>query len=402
MKRFPKIFLTFFLLFSFVLAQKPYVILISFDGFRWDYPNRGITPAFSEIAGEGVHALSLQPAFPSKTFPNHYSIITGMYPEHHGIIANIFPDPVTGEIYKLSDHNAVQDSRWYIGEAFWQTAKRNGIITASYFWPGSEVNLEYRRPDYYKEYDKGTPYKSRIDSLIEWLKMPANKRPRFNTIYFRETDDIGHGYGPNSPEINIAIAQMDSLLIYLRNGLRSTLVKDSVNLIVVSDHGMTDVSLKKSVNIEKKINNPEVLIVGNGPVMMITPPQDDINKVYSLLKKNENHFKVYKKEDVPDFYHYNESMLISPVVLIADLGWSLIDNKIENGSWGDLKGNHGYDNHQIDMHGIFYACGPLFKQNYVSGTIWNIDIYPLLCKIYGIGAAPGIDGKLERIGFILK
>jgi len=171
-----------------ISAQQPYVILVSFDGFRWDYLNRNITPNLENIRETGVSASSLRPTFPSKTFPNHISIITGMYNDHHGIISNYFKNPFTNEVYKLGNNSAVKDPKWYRGEAFWETAKRQGIKTASFFWPGSEVTDINRRPDYYKTYEHKKSYKERVDTVITWLKIPQEERPHFLTLYFDAAD----------------------------------------------------------------------------------------------------------------------------------------------------------------------------------------------------------------------
>jgi len=210
----------FLITLTFLFAQDhPYVILVSFDGFRWDYSERGITPNISEMKRNGVHAVSLKPSFPTKTFPNHYSIISGMYPENHGLIFNSFFNPINNQEYSLGDTSAVRDSEWYLGEAFWETAERNGIKTASYFWPGSEMNLDYRRPSYYKKYEHNKAYRDRVDGVINWLKLPAVERPRFITLYFHDTDSYGHSYGPNSVEVNHSIIRLDSLIGYLKNQL---------------------------------------------------------------------------------------------------------------------------------------------------------------------------------------
>jgi predicted AlkP superfamily pyrophosphatase or phosphodiesterase len=194
-----KILSLFLFLFTIqILAQqKNYTILISFDGFRWDYPNRGLTPNLEFIKENGVQALSLQPCFPSKTFPNHYSIVTGLYPENHGIIANSFTTPFNKQRYSLYD-STPRITMWYKGEAIWETARRQGVISASYFWPGSELNLEYRRPNYSKKFIYTTPYDDRINGAMEWLQLPYDKRPHLIMLYFDATDTSGHNYGPNS------------------------------------------------------------------------------------------------------------------------------------------------------------------------------------------------------------
>jgi predicted AlkP superfamily pyrophosphatase or phosphodiesterase len=401
MKKFLPIFCLFILFAIDINAQKPYVILVSFDGFRWDYLSRNISPNLEKIREDGVSALSLRPTFPSKTFPNHISIITGMYPSHHGIILNNFRDPWGKITYKMSDTNTTREGRWYLGEAFWETAERQGIISASYFWPGSEILLSYRRPTYNEKYVHTRPYETRVDGVINWLKLPQNKRPHFITAYFHETDTQGHDFGPNSPQLNDAIKRLDGIAGYLFKKLDEIKMRDSVDVIILSDHGMTDVSNQRIINTEKIIDDPSCKIYDDGPVQLIDAPKNKINSVYASLKKNENHYKVYLRDEVPQYFHFSDSPFISPVVVIADPGWTLITNKA--GEWLDKqKGNHGYDNNQLDMHGIFLATGPDFKKGYRTGTLWNVDIYPLLCKIFGIYPRTNIDGKLERIEFILN
>ncbi|MCX7797840.1 MAG: ectonucleotide pyrophosphatase/phosphodiesterase [Melioribacter sp.] len=380
-------------------SQKPYVLLISFDGFRWDYLNRGITPNLNKICEEGVHALSLKPTFPSRTFPNHISLITGLYTENHGIIGNHFADPYHSLIYKLSDTISVRDGRWYLGEAFWETAERNGIKTASYFWPGSEIKIPYRRPSYFKYYNHNTSYKEKVETIISWLKLPPYNRPHFITLYFHEVDTYGHDFGPNSPEVNKAIQYLDSITGNIFNELAKINMKDSVNVIIVSDHGMTTTSNEKAIDIENFIKNYNCRIVYDGPIAQIEPAPQNRKEVFDILKKNENHFKVYLKEEIPDYYHFKAHPFISSIIAIADLGWSFVTGSKKNFT---AKGDHGYDNNQLDMHGIFIAKGPLFKKNYKTGTLWNIDLYPLLCKIFNISPRSNIDGKLERIEFILN
>ncbi len=387
-------------------AQKPYVLLVSFDGFRWDYLNRNITPNLENFYKEGVRALTLQPVFPSKTFPNHISIITGMYPENHGIITNKFENTYTHEYYKLSDREEVRNAKWYLGEPFWVTAKRNGIRTASFYWPSSSVSDSSKAPDIYKLYDGSVPYNSRVDTVVSWLQMPYKKRPHFITLYFSETDTYGHKYGPNSSEINKAIKDLDNVSGYLFSLLKKIGMYDSVNVIILSDHGMTEIFKDKIINVQKKyLSNYNVKYSNAGPLMMIEPQKNQLKEVYNILKKNEFHFKVYKKKDVPEYLHFSKNPFIYSLVLVADLGWSLVDNSTYEmfaGNKNDNKGNHGYDNHLLDMHAIFIARGPAFKNGYVTGTLRNIDIYPLMCKIFGINPDHKIDGKLERIEFILK
>ncbi len=392
------------LLLTSIFAQsQPYVLLVSFDGFRWDYLNRDITPNLDKVIEDGVRASSLRPIFPSKTFPNHLSIITGMYAENHGIIFNRFEEISTGEIYQLSDTGAVRNPNWYKGEAFWTTAERNNITTASFFWPGSELNDKNRRPTYYKHYEHNLPYRERIDGVIDWLQLPQSERPHFITLYFHDTDSYGHEFGPNSPEINQSIQRLDTLVGYLNSELSKIGMKDSLNIIFVSDHGMTEINTTRTINVENILEGLDHKLGGSKPVAMIEPSIDDYDSVYARLKRNQVHFKLFTKENMPKYYHFNKNKNIYSLLLVADLGWSIVDNKqILNMSKYASKGNHGYDNNEIDLHGIFSAVGPNFKTGFRTGTLWNIDIYPMLCKIFNIPTNQNIDGKLERIEFLLK
>ncbi len=404
MQKFYKLllFALFIITISISAQPKEYVILVSFDAFRWDYLTRGITPNLDKVVKEGVNALSLRPCFPSKTFPNHISIATGMYPENHGIISNDFIDPFTSEKYKMSDTITTRQSKWYKGEFIWETLERNGIRTASYFWPGSEITLKERKPSINKNYIHKFPFKNRIDSVITWLQLPENVRPHFVTLYFDDVDTYGHKFGPNSPEVNAAIKRVDSLAGYLIKQIDKIGLTDKTNIIFLSDHGMTEISNDKMINVQAFLDGYKIKMINDGPVMMINTVPAEREKVYEILSSKE-HFTTYKKEDLPDYFEYNKNPFIGDLVLVADLGWSLADNKsMSKIEEYDGKGNHGFAKDELDMHGFFAAKGPSFNSNFRTGTIWNIDIYPLICKIFSVTPRSNIDGNLERIQFLLK
>lgn len=382
----------------------PYTILLSFDGFRWDYSQRGITPTLDMIAKNGVSAISLQPCFPTKTFPNHYTIVTGLYPQNHGLISNNMYDPFYNDFFSLGNRSAVENSRWYKGEAIWETARKQGIKTASFFWPGSEVDIDYRRPDYFHYYEHKRPYPERISGVIEWLKLPDAERPKFITIYFDAADTDGHIYGPDSDSINNTITNLDSLLNTLIHQLKEIKLLDSTNIILVSDHGMSNVSSERIINIDELLRGMNYRNVESGPLMFIYPAADQKQLIYSTLKQKESHYRVYNKDNLPEHYHLSSSHLLSEIFVVAYPGWSLVTDKIKERYQGKNfeGGDHGYDNYHLDMHGIFHAIGPSFKKGYRTGTVQNIDIYPLLCKILNIKPRQNIDGKLERIQAILR
>jgi len=390
--------LTFLCIRPGLAQEKPYVILISLDGFRWDYGSRGITPNLQDMAENGVQALSLQPVFPSKTFPNHLAMITGMYPENHGIILNNFSDPFTGRRYALRDRKAVQDARWYTGEALWETAERQGVICASYFWPGSELNLSYRRPTYFQYYDYLRPYRERVQGVLKWLQLPPADRPHFLTLYFEATDTQGHRFGPDAPETNHAIARVDSMIGLLRQGIAKLGMTGQVNVIVVSDHGMTAIDSTRQIHLDKTLGEIRCDIEERGPLMLLRPRNRSVDEVVHVLSQNAFHYRVYKREEIPKDFHYSHNSLIPPILVLADMGWSLVTDKLPVRG----KGTHGYDANHLDMHGIFYASGPAFKHGYRTGTLRDIDIYPLICKILGVMPRQNIDGRLERIECVLQ
>lgn len=265
------------------------------------------------------------------------------------------------------------------------------------------MQLDYRHPTYVEYYEHDRPYEQRIEGVINWLTLPEEKRPHFITLYFDATDTYGHKYGPDSEENEEAIKNLDSMIGLLFKKLEEINLRDKTNVIVVSDHGMASVDKQRIINLKKMLNGFEFKIQGNGPVMMIDCGAGDVEKIYAALKANETDFSVYLKENVPDYFHFSNHPFITPIVVIADVGATLMSGMAEGLYFKFLsKGNHGYDNHHLDMHGIFFATGPAFKKGYRTGTLWNIDIYPLLCKIFKISPRNNIDGKLERIGFILQ
>lgn len=377
----------------------PYLILISFDGFRWDYGDRGLTPNLQKLADTGVRALTLKPVYPSKTFPNHYSIVTGMYAENHGLIANNFDDPFKNTRYSNRDTTAVRDGKWYLGEAFWETAERQGVRCASYFWPGSELDLDYRRPTYYQQYVHDRVYAERVMGVLAWLALPEKQRPRFITLYFDAVDTQGHRYGPDAPETNQAIALVDSMLGLLMAGVERLGLAEQMNYIVVSDHGMTPVDNEHLINVAPLLGEIECDFEDRGPIMFVTPKSHSVQETAERLRRHAKHFRVLTRDTMPDFLHFSASPLIPPIVLMPELGWQLISDVQQPMTY---KGNHGYENHLLDMHGIFYAAGPAFRRGYRTGTLNVVDIYPMLCRIFDVMPRQNIDGELQRIGYVLQ
>ncbi|HGY57431.1 MAG TPA: alkaline phosphatase family protein [Caldithrix abyssi] len=385
--------------------KRPYVILVSIDGFRWDYLDRDIAPNLQALAKEGVRALTLQPAFPSITFPNHYTIVTGLYPQNHGLIDNVFRNPFNNKRYSMYKNETVRDDYWYGGEALWVTARKNGVKSASYFWVGSETNLPYKHPDYFKYYDGSVSHKSRVDEIVRWMQLPAGQRPRLLFLYFSDVDTWGHRGGPDSPELNRAVAKVDSAIGYLRSRLAQIGKTDSVNIIVVSDHGMTSTRGKKMIALEELFDIDRYPADGHDAVAHIyTQNARETRNLYKQIKKKEDGFRVYMREEMPPYWHFSKHPYIGNLVLVADLGNIIVktlDQKRKRESRKPL-GMHGYDNFSLDMHGLFVAAGPAFKQGYRTGTVQNVDVYPLICKILNLIPNQKTDGRLERVEAVLK
>ncbi len=382
-------------------SEKPYVLIVSLDGFRWDYLNRGITPALKSIEENGVRALILQPVFPSKTFPNHYSIVTGLYPQNHGIIHNRFIDVKTGEMYRLGDSTAVRDDKWYHGVSLWTLLQQNGIKTASYFWPGSEVHKAH--PTYFKKFDKTIPREQRIEGIINWLKLPEKERPHLLLLYFCDTDTKGHHFGPDSKELNDAVKFLDNKIAYLQKRLKEIDMFNKINLIILSDHGMTKISNDRIVDLSPIIEKYGIEYSGSSPVVSLYPKNEIEKKaVMNELKDKERGFTVYSKNSVPGYYHYTEYKLLGDILLVAEKGYTIILKQKARRFRLTKKGNHGYDNHLLDMQGIFLAHGPAFKRKYITGQLRNIDIFPLVCRIMKVSQPQKIDGNINCIDFILR
>jgi predicted AlkP superfamily pyrophosphatase or phosphodiesterase len=377
---------------------KNYVVMVSMDGFRWDYNKVYNTPNLNKLAEEGLKADRLIPSFPTVTFPNHYSIATGLYPDHHGLVNNNFPAPELGLYYRMGDRTAVENPAFYGGEPIWITAENNGILSASFFWVGSEAPVKGKHPTYWKKYDESITYEQRIDTVIKWLSYPPEKRPGFITLYFDEPDATSHDYGPVSSKTENVVERLDSLIGVLRLKLSALPFSDRINLIVLSDHGMESISPDKYVNLKSLV--PERMIAslfGGNPVYTINAAEGKKDSVLYLLNRGKG-LKAYDKSEVPARLHYGTNPRIQEIVVIADSSWS-IGTRPDGSSY--MGGAHGYDNANSDMHAIFYAAGPAFKKGYSFSQLNNIDIYNLICRILKITPAKN-DGDPDHIKQILR
>ncbi len=379
-------------------APRPYVVMLSLDGFRYDYQGKANTPALDSITKYGVKAKSLQPCFPSKTFPNHYTIATGLYPGNHGIISNSFYAPRLKQYYSIGNRSKVENGKFYKGEPIWVTAEAQRVKTASYFWVGSEAKIKGYRPTYWKRYNHKFPYMQRADSVINWLKKPYAQRPKLITWYLDKTDGAGHIYGPESNEVANTISMLDSVIGYFLNQVKTLNIKDSVNFIIVSDHGMSTIDTNKTVCLSNYIKPNWVdTVLGANPFVLVYAAKNCADSIINNLKGVKG-VNAWAKNDIPERFNLKQSNRVPQVVVVADTGWNIRANpnhKIYS------RGTHGYDNTFTDMGGIFYAIGPEFKVDYNAGQLYNTDIYNLIAKLLNIKPAPN-DGKQERIFHVLK
>ena len=379
-----------------------YTVIISLDGNRWDYADYYDMPFSDSLAAVGVKAR-MEPSFPSSTFPNHYTMATGLVPDHHGIVNNSFWNPDTQHGYAIRDPEARFDPRYYLGEPIWVTAQKQGVKCASLYWVGSDIPVKDTYPTYYRNWDEDPhwTFSERCDEIVRLMSLPEKERPRLVMGYFDEPDHHGHVYGPISPETKAMCEEMDSLMhsLYLR--LMALPYASKINFIVTGDHGMTDISPDRFVRASDYISLDWVeRFVGNTP-SSIWVKEGCVDSVYNHLNGVE-HISVWKKGEVPEYLHYGTSNRLGEIIASPDLGWQFGLGNARSG------GEHGFDCKDADMMVAFRAVGPDFKAGYEApftegelSAFRNIDLYPLLCHLLGVKPAP-VDGKLERIQKILK
>jgi len=371
--------------------ERPYVVVISMDGFRWDYPDKYALPHFDSIQAKGVKAERVQSSFPTLTFPNHYTMATGLYPDKHGVVHNKFYAADVAAEFKSGSEEAIAGTAFWGGEPIWVTANKQGIKTAAFYWVGSETPVQGLQPDSWKPYEHHFPFAQRIDTVMHWLTLPEDIRPHLIMLYFHEPDEVSHRYGAGSAQTQAVVQQLDSLLGDFMHKLQQLPIAGSVNVIVTSDHGMSDLSEEGVVYIDDYLDSNYVERIYVSPTTLVYTKPDYRDSVYNRLQAMP-HARVYKKEALPERLHYGANSRIGDIVIIADCGWTLL----RKGEQPLLKGAHGYDNACTDMDMIFYAYGPAFKQQYRHPFLSNTDLYNIVAHILGLTAAPN-DGDFERV-----
>lgn len=360
-------------------GKDPYVLLISLDGFRHDYPQKFDLKFLKKLQNRSTHSNRLHPVYPTKTFPNHLSTVTGVYPDEHGIIENNFYDKKRKVEYSIGDPKAVKDPTWYKKDPIWNDLEKKGIKTASYFWPGSEALINGRQPSYVKEFNHSTANETVLKQALTWLQMPEDKRPHFMTLYFHTVDSAGHSFGPNSQKTREAAKVLDRFMERVFSEVKK--VRPDINIIICSDHGMTELReedvllLKDIMDIKKPIN-----ITGNGTLIQLYfKTNKEAQNFFPSIKKSSQ-YTAYLKKDIPEKYHLKKSAHTGDIVLVANYPTFLLQ-RAELLKKHFIRGHHGYDSYKVeDMVGIYFEEGPDFQEP--SPVKETKDIYYRMKNIF--------------------
>ena len=382
---------------AWAAGRDTYTVIISLDGLRWDYLDAYDVPFMDQLAREGVKAV-MQPSFPSKTFPNHYTLATGLTPDHHGIIANTFWDREKGVEFSLGNKVTRADGRYYGGDPVWLTAKHQGVKTATVFWVGSDVTINGDHPTYWLDYQtQQLDFPSRVEEIIRLLKLPEKDRPHLVMAYFEEPDRSGHNYGPMNSITRRAIEDMDLLLSNLWARIQLLPIADKVNFIITGDHGMTSVDPKRFVDIDDVLpKHWYERFCNDYPTLIYASAPQYIDSIYNALQ-SVDHIRAWKKADLPAYLGYGTNKNMGDVVVLPDVGWLFADKPSKK-----QRGSHGFDHTASDMQVGFRAIGPDFKVRYEKPERFrNVCIYPLLCYLLGVTPSPN-DGSLDEVRDMLR
>jgi predicted AlkP superfamily pyrophosphatase or phosphodiesterase len=383
----------------------PILLLVSLDGWRWDYHTKSPVRSLRALMARGVRAEGLIPSFPTKTFPNHYTLVTGLYPGHHGVVGNSFRDPRTGRIFTMQNREEVGDAMWWGGTPIWNTVQREGRPAAAMFWPGSEAPIGAMRPTHWTPYDHEMSNERRVDQVLAWLDLPAERRPAFITLYMSDVDAAGHDFGPDSSEVRRAMERVDDMLGRLLRGLEQRRLQEAVNIIVTADHGMAETSRQRVVFVEDVLTPADGEIVDMNPTIGVWPRTGRADAVYRKLVTAHPRLSVYRRAETPAHWHFRDHERVPPIVAVADEGWSVMRRSSIVDAFARsvrrIGGNHGYDPRLQTMHAVFVAAGPAFKQNVVVPAFENVDVYNVMCRVLRIQPVPN-DGNPETARSLLR
>ncbi|CAI7593974.1 unnamed protein product [Penicillium bialowiezense] len=394
----------------------PTTIVISLDGFRADFLDRGLTPALNSLVANGVSPQYMNPSFPSVTFPNHFTLMTGLYPESHGIVGNTFWDPAMNEDFYYTHPEVSMQPKWWMAEPLWVTAEKQRVKTAIHMWPGSEAHIGDKEPTFVDKYNGTEVLSRKVNRIFEFLDLPgleddsqlAPERPQFIAAYVPDVDRDGHKFGPNSTEIRATISHADSMIAELMAGLDQRNLTDVVNIVIVSDHGMASTSTERLIQLDDLIDYDLIEHIDGWPSSGLRPKRpEDLETLQKQLEKVapewEHAFEFYTRDTMPERYHFSNNDRIAPLWVIPKTGWAIVDRSefnvkeaLQNGDVYHPLGIHGYDHENPLMRAIFIARGPAFphKANSRVEAFQNVEVYNIVCDSLGVDPLPN-NGTLR-------
>lgn len=381
--------------------KKPYVILISADGFRADFTEKYDARFLQSVSKTGVRAKYMQPSYPSVTFPNHYTIVTGLYPSHHGLVDNTYLDVTSGQQYSMGNKKMVSEGKWYGGTPLWVLAEQQKMLSASFFWVASEADIQGIKPTYHYIYNDKTSIGTRIQAVKDWLTLPEERRPHMITFYFPDVDHDAHTYGPEDPRVKHSVQYVDSSINALQQALEP--LNLPINYIFVSDHGMTTVDTDNTIGLPAAVDKNYFNVPwGDALLHLYAKDASKIESTYQALKLDKR-FDTYKLDETPAYWHYKKAddrfNRLGDLILVP----KTIHQVFNLGNRKPTPGKHGFDNKEVDMRASFMAWGPAFKKGLLIEGFENVNVYPLVAKILGLKVdKTNIDGKLKVLKPILK
>ena len=381
------------------VRSRPHVVLVSFDGFHPGYFARFDTPSFDLLATRGMRAAGLVSVFPSLTFPGHYSIATGLHPEAHGMVGNRFYDPARGAEFSYRRRDDAQDGSWWGGEPIWVTAEKQGMVSAAFFFPGTEADIGGVRPSHWRPYDGRVPNRERIDQVLAWLALPPAQRPHLVTLYFSLVDSAGHRLGPDHPDMRGSVESADALLGRLMDGIDALPHADRVALVVVSDHGMAAPDPDETTVLPDVADLAGVLLVGAGPAVSVhVGDPERARALRDRLDARLVHARAYLREELPEHLHASGNARLGDL-LVMPTGMGMVQLSPDD---RPPAGMHGWDPTLPEMHGIFLAAGPGIAAGVGLPAVDAVDVYPLVAHLLGLTPNPEIAGSLAPFATALE
>jgi predicted AlkP superfamily pyrophosphatase or phosphodiesterase len=372
------------------------VVLVSIDAFRADYLTPETTPHLSRIAREGAHAAWMNPSYPSLTFPNHYTLVTGLRPDRHGIVHNAMNDADLGG-FAVANRSAVGDRRWWGGEPIWVTAEKQGIRSASWAWPGSSAQIGGVRPSRWLAYDETVPPTRRVDDVLAWLDLPQAQRPRMISLYFEQLDKAGHDHGPDSPQVTKTLGELDAVIGRLYDGLQARGLLDRLDLVIVSDHGMATVGPGHAIGVESMIDPSVATVVSDGQSIGIVPRPGREQDAERQLLGAHAQYDCWRRDALPARWQYGRHPRVPPIVCQMHEGWdALFPHKLAKRPPQATRGSHGFDPALPSMRALFVARGPSFVPGSRLPAFDNVDVYPLLARLLDLTPAAN-DGDITPL-----